>query len=188
MPHRHAQRRAAKAARRKKLLAERRKIAIAEKQLPRAERMRRMAAAPIHSCLVSDALFEIGNGNLILVRRAADGGMAMAAFMLDVYCVGVKDVTLRQDDSREIERVIAVLGDVQPLIEIDPGRARKLLRDLVSWARSIGLPEERLCRACVTGHYPTPVGQELYHLDVLKSAEGARAACHSNGGGGRTYE
>jgi hypothetical protein len=60
--------------------------------------------------------------------------------MLDVYCVGVKDVTLRQDDSREIERVIAVLGDVQPLIEIDPGRARKLLRDLVSWARSIGLP------------------------------------------------
>jgi hypothetical protein len=95
MSHRHAQRRAAKAARRKKLLAERRKVAIAEKQLPRAERMRRMASAPIHTCLVNDALFESGNGTLILVRGAADGRMAMAAFMLDVYCAGVKDVIFR---------------------------------------------------------------------------------------------
>lgn len=155
MSHKHPQRRAAKAARRKKVLAERRKVAMAEKQLPRAERMRRMAAAPIHSCLVNDALFEIGNGNLVLVRRATDGRMAMAVFMLDVYCVGVKDVFLRLDDAREIERVTAVLGDVQPLIEIDPGRARKLLRDLVSWSRSIGLPP-----------HPDYAGAELLFGDV----------------------
>jgi hypothetical protein len=62
MSQKHAQRRAAKAARRKKLLAERRRVAMAEKQLPRVERMRRMAAAPIHSCLVNGALFDGGNG------------------------------------------------------------------------------------------------------------------------------
>jgi amidophosphoribosyltransferase len=55
-------------------------------------------------------------------------------------------------------------------------------------ARSIGLPEERLCRACVTSQYPTAVGQELYQLDAMKSAEGGRPVCHSSGGGGRTYE
>lgn len=139
MSNRHAQRRAAKVVRRKKLLAERRKVAMAEKQLPRAERMRRMAAAPIHSCLVNEALFEIGNGNLVLARKTADGRVAMAAFMLDVYCVGVKDVILRLDGARESETVIAALGDMQPLIAIDPACARKLLRDLVAWSRSIGL-------------------------------------------------
>lgn len=139
MSNRHAQRRAAKAARRKKQLAERRKVAMAEKQLPRAERMRRMAAAPIHCCLVNEALFETGNGNLVLARKAADGRMGAAVFMLDVYCVGVKDVILRLDDSGDIERIIAVLGDVQPLTAIDTACARKLLRDLVDWSRSIGL-------------------------------------------------
>jgi len=36
-------------------------------------------------------------------------------------------------------------------------------------ARCIGLPESRLCRACITGHYPTPTGQQLYQLDKLES-------------------
>ena len=32
-------------------------------------------------------------------------------------------------------------------------------------ARSVDLPPDRLCRACVTGHYPTPAGAALYQLD-----------------------
>jgi amidophosphoribosyltransferase len=57
-------------------------------------------------------------------------------------------------------------------------------------ARSIGLPEERLCRACVTGQYPSPVGQQLYQLDHDRHApfEGPVRSCHADGGGGRTYE
>ena len=31
-------------------------------------------------------------------------------------------------------------------------------------ARCIGLPEDRLCRACLTGEYPTPTGERLYQL------------------------
>src|SRR5262249_28256865 len=45
-------------------------------------------------------------------------------------------------------------------------------------ARSIGLGEERLCRACITGEYPTPVGEQLYQLSLR----------HAEGGNGRTYE
>jgi amidophosphoribosyltransferase len=39
-------------------------------------------------------------------------------------------------------------------------------------ARSIGLPANRLCRACLTGTYPTPTGQQLYQMDVLESQRG----------------
>ena len=38
-------------------------------------------------------------------------------------------------------------------------------------ARCIKLPEDRLCRACVTGHYPTPAGEQRYQLELLKPTE-----------------
>ena len=47
-------------------------------------------------------------------------------------------------------------------------------------ARCIGLPEERLCRACITGKYPTPTGEKLYQL--------AKDNRHNGDSNGRTYE
>lgn len=139
MANRHAQKRAAKAARRKKLLTERRKAAIAESQMSLATRVRRMAGAPIHSCLVSERLFEIGQGYLALARKAADGRMAVALFLLDTFCVGVKDVILRVDEASEVERFLEAAGATQVMAAIEPARARKLLRDLVAWSRALGL-------------------------------------------------
>ncbi len=46
-------------------------------------------------------------------------------------------------------------------------------------ARCIGLPEERLCRSCLTGNYPTPTGEQLYQLALRKQHDVAN---------GRTYE
>ncbi len=34
-----------------------------------------------------------------------------------------------------------------------------------SIARAIGIPEDGLCQACLTGQYPTPTGQKLYQID-----------------------
>lgn len=47
-------------------------------------------------------------------------------------------------------------------------------------ARCIGLPEDRLCRACITGEYPTEPGQQLYQLALRNRDNGSEA--------GRTYE
>jgi len=49
-----------------------------------------------------------------------------------------------------------------------------------SIARAINLPHDRLCQACITGHYPTPHGQALYQiaLENVGKADAAR----------RTYE
>ncbi len=47
-------------------------------------------------------------------------------------------------------------------------------------ARCIDLPAEKLCRACITGEYPTPAGEQMYQLALRK---------HSGGdSSGRTYE
>ncbi|VTS04244.1 amidophosphoribosyltransferase [Tuwongella immobilis] len=43
-------------------------------------------------------------------------------------------------------------------------------------ARCIDLPQERLCRACITGEYPTPVGQQLYQVELARTKAAAAAA------------
>ena len=48
-------------------------------------------------------------------------------------------------------------------------------------ARCIGLPDYRLCRACLTGEYPTAAGERLYQLALRDD----RDESHANG---RTYE
>jgi amidophosphoribosyltransferase len=50
-----------------------------------------------------------------------------------------------------------------------------------SIARCIDLPAEKLCRACITGDYPTANGQRLYQLALRTHATGVTPS-------GRTYE
>ena len=49
-------------------------------------------------------------------------------------------------------------------VELEADSLRYLPVDAL--ARSVGLASDHLCRACVTGRYPTPVGQELYEKDA----------------------
>jgi amidophosphoribosyltransferase len=48
-------------------------------------------------------------------------------------------------------------------------------------ARCIGFDSDHLCRACITGEYPTEAGERLYQLALKENANG-------NGNGCRTYE
>jgi hypothetical protein len=134
-----ARRRAGKAARRKKVLAERRRLVQAEAALPLAERARRLAAAPLHCCLMQEGLFEQGNGMVILARKTGSSRLIMASFLVDVWCLGVKDVVFRQIDVSEMEDFVAAVGGMVPFVPVDPCYARKLLRDVVAWARSLGI-------------------------------------------------
>lgn len=53
-------------------------------------------------------------------------------------------------------------------------------------ARSIDLPADRLCRACLTGRYPTPIGQRLFESDRLDSC--ANGHSQATPALARTYE
>jgi amidophosphoribosyltransferase len=64
-------------------------------------------------------------------------------------------------------------GGVSP--EAQQEMARELGADSLRYlpveaiARSVTLSPERLCRACITGHYPTDTGDQLYQIEVGSS-------------------
>ncbi len=78
-------------------------------------------------------------------------------------------------------------GEPELTEEIQRRMARELGADSLRYlpvdaiARAIGLDSSRLCRACITGHYPTPAGQRLYQIASQRTNE-------SSGSRKRTYE
>src|SRR5258708_791999 len=99
-----AARRAAKAARRTAVVAEKRKAEILEGSL--AARVRRAANAPIQECLLPENLFEEGIGPLILARGASPNFMNVGVFLVDVACLGVKNVFFRSFELEEYELLV----------------------------------------------------------------------------------
>ncbi len=76
--------------------------------------------------------------------------------------------------------------EVQAQMAADLGADSLRYLPVEALARSVGLPPERLCQACVTGDYPTPAGQELYQIDLdqdLKSKNLPLPGCGSLNGG-----
>jgi amidophosphoribosyltransferase len=77
------------------------------------------------------------------------------------------------------------MHNARPTVEEQDAMAAELGADslfylpLEAVARCIGLPAERLCRACITGDYPTPTGEQLYQLALINRDKPAN---------GRTYE
>jgi hypothetical protein len=133
-----AAQRFAKANRRKAVVAEKRKAE--QRATTLVERVRRAAATPVRHCLVTAGLLEGGMGTLILARGATALDLEVGIFLLDTFCIGVKDALFRSMQRDDFETYMAAVEDAAPLEPIDPAPARKLLRDLVAWA---GLMEFR---------------------------------------------
>ena len=136
-----AARRGAKAHRRKAIVAEKRKTEASEGS--QGGQIVRAMELPVCCCMLSKEQFEIGMGTLILARGCAAGPVAVSAFMLDTFCLGVKDVMFRTIEGEKLEGYLALIGQATPLVAVDPGYARKLLRDLVQWSASLGFDPPR---------------------------------------------
>src|SRR5215472_8450879 len=82
---------ARKAAKRKAVLATKKSAWSVGGVVPHARHAAPVATTPIHECLVPDSLFDIGIGNVIVSRRMPNGLIGAAFFLVDVFCLSIKD-------------------------------------------------------------------------------------------------
>src|SRR5690242_4520880 len=113
-----ALKRAKKAQQRKLQVAEKRKADAAERTLP--ARVLRGSQAPIQHCLLTESLFEIGIGTLVLTRGATCHYVALGSFLVDVFCLGIKDVTFQPVDGEMLEMYLDRTDATSPLVPVDP--------------------------------------------------------------------
>ena len=90
--------------------------------------------------LRSAKLFDSGCGYLVVTRFKADGRVEAGFFLLDVFCLGVKDAGFHRfscvADYQE-SLLDRFFYDEDP-VRMTPAAARKLVEDAVSYARGLG--------------------------------------------------
>jgi hypothetical protein len=131
-----ALKRGRKAQRRKQVVAQKRRTEILEASLP--ARVLRAADAPIQHCFLTESVFDIGMGTLVLARGATRHHVALSSFLIDTFCLGIKDVMFESVESEVFEIYMDAMDAGSPVVSVDPSYARKLLRDLAAWSQSIG--------------------------------------------------
>lgn len=97
------------------------------------------AAYPLYECVVPTNLFELGIGEIFISKRLPDGDLGISAFIVDVFCLGVKNAFFRvmtEEQYNEIKQSITHSG--RNLEPIHQSCAKKLLHGAVEYAKSLG--------------------------------------------------
>jgi hypothetical protein len=130
-----SKRRALKAALRK---TAKRKAAV--RSLPRGRFPPVPPEAPTYECLIPRVLYEYGIGNIVLARELPSGKIATVVFLLDVFCLGVKDVVLGVFGLSEYrERIHRLTADFS-YEAVSPATVHSLVEGAVAYARRFGFP------------------------------------------------
>lgn len=90
--------------------------------------------------LRSAKLFDSGCGYLVVSRFKADGRVESGFFLLDVFCLGVKDAGFHCFNSIAVyqESLLDRLFPDEDPVRMTPAAARKLAEDAVSYASGLG--------------------------------------------------
>jgi hypothetical protein len=123
------------------VLAEKRRAEVSEGSL--STRVLRAARLPIQGCFISEALFDVGMGTLVLARGATSHHLEFSSFLMDVFCLGIKDVMFASTHIETFETYMDAVDAAAPAIPVEPSYARKLLRDLAAWSQAIGFAPHR---------------------------------------------
>jgi amidophosphoribosyltransferase len=123
---------------------------------------------------------EVGKAREIHVRVACPPIVAPCFYGIDMSTISELFAPQFMQEGRPAEETFAEMAR-----ELGAESLRYL--PIESIAKSVGRPPSDLCRACLTGEYPTPHGQRLYEIALENSQNGTEASA-----GGcrplRTYE
>ena len=88
----------------------------------------------------SHNLFELGCGYVVVTRFKANGRVEAGFFLLDVFCLGVKDASFDQFSSYEEFKsdLLDPLFAEDASVRMTPEAGRKLIEDAVDYARQLG--------------------------------------------------
>ena len=126
--------------------------------------------SPVKTCVVAERLFADGMGWVVVARTLPSGLVGASFFLVDVWRLGVKDAFFTINTPQKFADRMAASSEDQPVIDVDPSVARKLLHDAVVYAGSLGLaPSESFTEAeAIFGETPlerSPINP--YHIHRL---------------------
>ncbi len=93
---------------------------------------------PIVQTLVGADLWDDGIGYLVIARQESAGRLIYANYLVDVFCLGVKDAFWQAGTAGEFADLVQKLGTTQTMSPIAPACLVKIVRGAVEFALSFG--------------------------------------------------
>lgn len=109
---------------------------------------------PVDECYAADNIFDGGMGSVIVSRQSGAGHFAVGVYLIDAYCLGVKDAFARLYTDGEFRRLLDGTNETQRMRRVEPSYTRKLIEDAVAYARDLGLephPDFKYARRLLEG-------------------------------------
>ncbi|OQY45637.1 MAG: hypothetical protein B6247_28720 [Candidatus Parabeggiatoa sp. nov. 2] len=125
--------------------AKRKTVAVAKKTVDKHGGMfpqTTLEKAPIHKCIAPSRLFETGIGTVIMARKLPNGNIGAGFFMLDVWCLGVKNAFFTILTLPEYQQQLLEIRQRENLQTISFPCARKLIEDSAAYAEELGFSPE----------------------------------------------
>lgn len=157
----------------KRAKTKKRLTAIAQRKEALASASGQMLAASsgeILHCQISSEVTE-GMRTVLLTRCGPNGMYGAAFFLLDLYCLGVKDCGLYFADRETVDRLKDNLDDGLDMEPIDPSTARAIVEGAVSYAASLGLPPHNDYRTGKLLWGNIPVGEVPQNIQFGKDGK-----------------
>ena len=95
---------------------------------------------PIVHALVGAKLWKDGIGYLAIARQEGDGRLVFGVYLVDVYCLGVKNAFWSAGTPGDFKELIRKMETTQSMISISPACLVKIVAGAVEYAGSFGFP------------------------------------------------
>ena len=136
---RHQRNRAQKEAKRNAVVAAKKKEQAAAFLSPIHQARAAASVFGVSYCMVTEGIFDIGIGYVVLGRTISPTKVATGVFLVDVHCLGVKNAYYTEPTHEQLREMIdRMTGDGDSVVDIAPECARKIVDGAIAYAKEIG--------------------------------------------------
>jgi len=96
--------------------------------------------APVFESLVREDLFETGIGTVVVARKMPNADLGIGFFLLDVYCLGVKDAFFATLTLQMYRQRLQEIEENETMRIISPACAKNLVEGCADYANDLGFP------------------------------------------------
>lgn len=98
----------------------------------------------IGTCYATNNIKECGEGQVIVTRRHKGGKTSIAIYMIDTFCLGVKDSTFKlRLDENELEHLLMLVNMALNIHEVTYNEAHNLIYGAVAFAEEGGIKPDK---------------------------------------------
>ena len=135
---RHQRNRAQKEAKRNAVVAAKKKEQAAASLFPTHQARAAASVFGVSYCMVTEGIFDIGIGYVVLGRTISPAKVATGVFLVDVYCLGVKNAYYAERTHEQLREMIDRITGDDPIVDIAPECARKIVDGAIAYGKEFG--------------------------------------------------